>query len=95
VLGAAVTHEDDPARAVLAALAITRAIADYAATLAEWRMLDGFSVRVGVDTGLVVVGQLRTGRTSAFAAMGDALNTAARLQGRSWRRTAMTRWRGT
>jgi hypothetical protein len=47
------------------------------------------SVRIGVDTGLVVVGQLRTGQKADFGAMGDALNTAARLQNEAEPGTAL------
>ena len=37
-------------------------------------------MRVGVDTGPVVVGALGTGSRVEYAALGDAVNTAARLQ---------------
>ncbi len=78
--GAAVTHEDDPERAVLSALRMLTSMSAYADELERDHLLEGFAVRIGVDTGLVVVGQLRTGQKADFGAMGDALNTAARLQ---------------
>jgi class 3 adenylate cyclase/tetratricopeptide (TPR) repeat protein len=71
VFGAPATHEDDPARAVRAALRIVRDLGESDLSL---------HVRVGVHTGeaLVRVGDDRTPE-EGFAT-GDCLNTAARLQ---------------
>jgi class 3 adenylate cyclase/tetratricopeptide (TPR) repeat protein len=72
IFGAPAAHEDDPARAVRAALRIIR---DLAATGLD------LHVRIGVHTGeaLVRVGLDRLPE-EGFAT-GDCLNTAARLQG--------------
>lgn len=59
--GAPITHEDDPLRAVRAALDIQQAIAVYACELepyTEW-----FQMRVGLHTGTVVVGQIGSERS--------------------------------
>lgn len=74
--GAPVSHEDDPQRAVLAGLDILDAIRDYAKTL------DGleFSVRVGINTGSVVMADVGSAISMEFTAMGDAVNVAARMQ---------------
>jgi class 3 adenylate cyclase/tetratricopeptide (TPR) repeat protein len=71
--GAPVAHEDDAERAVRAGLQMQR-------TLAELRDLHqiGAEMRVGVNTGEVLVGALRAG--GDYTAMGDAVNTASRLQ---------------
>src|ERR687891_633419 len=53
--GAPVAHEDDSERAVRAALAIQRAIAQYAQEVGAAYGVD-LSVRIGVNTGPVVVG---------------------------------------
>ena len=76
VFGAPVTHEDDPERAVRAALAIQDAIAD----LNEADRQLELEVRIGVHTGeaLVTVGA-RPELGEAMVA-GDVMNTAARLQ---------------
>jgi class 3 adenylate cyclase/tetratricopeptide (TPR) repeat protein len=78
--GAPVAHEDDPLRAVRAALAIRDGVADYGAEVAA---AGGprLGVRVGLDSGLVVVGQIGSDLFSEYTTLGDAANTAARLQG--------------
>jgi class 3 adenylate cyclase/tetratricopeptide (TPR) repeat protein len=77
VFGAPTAHEDDPERAVRAALAIQEAIADLNQADARLEL----EVRVGVHTGeaLVSVGA----RPEAGEAMvaGDVMNTGARIQG--------------
>ncbi|HLG01905.1 MAG TPA: adenylate/guanylate cyclase domain-containing protein, partial [Acidimicrobiia bacterium] len=73
LFGAPVAHEDDAERAVRAALQMQRTIAGFAADSGvEVRM------RVGVNTGEVLVGGLRAG--DDYTAMGDVVNVASRLQ---------------
>jgi predicted ATPase/class 3 adenylate cyclase len=76
LFGAPAAHEDDPERAVRAALAVRDAIADLNAADA-WLDLH---IRIGVNTGeaLIVLGA-RTTEGEGMAA-GDVMNTAARLQ---------------
>ncbi len=76
VFGAPVAHEDDPERAVRAALAIRDAIAE----LNESEAAPQLRVRIAVNTGeaLVAVGA-RPSEGEPIAA-GDVVNTAARLQ---------------
>jgi class 3 adenylate cyclase len=76
LFGAPVAHEDDPERAVKAALAICSAIDDLNAA-DEWLDLQ---VRIGVNTGeaLIVVGAKSS--EGEGMASGDVMNTAARLQ---------------
>jgi class 3 adenylate cyclase/tetratricopeptide (TPR) repeat protein len=73
LFGAPIAHEDDAERAVRAALQFHR-------TLDEARADLGVDVRlrVGVNTGEVLVGSLRAG--GDYTAMGDVVNTAQRLQ---------------
>jgi predicted ATPase/class 3 adenylate cyclase len=80
LFGAPVAHEDDAERAVLAGLRVLEAIELYSRELAEERDLDGFAVRVGVETGLAVLAAVGGTRPIEFGAMGDVLNTAARLE---------------
>jgi class 3 adenylate cyclase/tetratricopeptide (TPR) repeat protein len=76
LFGAPVAHEDDPERAVRAALAIRNAIDELNAE-DEWLDL---KIRIGVNTGeaLVVVGAKAS--EGEGMASGDVMNTAARLQ---------------
>jgi class 3 adenylate cyclase/pimeloyl-ACP methyl ester carboxylesterase len=68
-------NEDDAERAVRAGLAVTRAVSDIRASGA------GLSARVGIATGLVVVGELvGTGVARERAVAGETPNLAARLQ---------------
>jgi len=71
-------HEDDPRRAVSAGLAVVAAMKAFN----EAR--DGAApvhVRVGIDSGIVVVGQLgQMAAGSAADIVGEAPNTAARVQ---------------
>lgn len=56
LFGAPVAHEDDPERAVRAGLRIVEDITRYGREVEQAWGIEGFSVRVGVNTGLVVVG---------------------------------------
>ncbi len=78
--GAPIAHEDDPERACLAALAMQHSIQQYAAELKRTRGLDQFAVRVGINTGLVVVGEVGSDLRVEYTAMGDAINVASRLE---------------
>jgi len=69
-------HEDDAERTVRAALDIVAAV-----TRLETRAGEPLSVRIGIATGLVVVGDLSgRGSMSEHSVVGDAPNIAARLQ---------------
>jgi class 3 adenylate cyclase/predicted ATPase len=79
--GAPIAHEDDPERACRAALEIVEGAKAYAARLEEERGISGFNVRVGINTGLVVVGEVGSDLRVEYTAMGDAVNLAARMEG--------------
>ncbi len=77
--GAPIAHEDDPERAVRAGLEMVEGIGEYREKIQRERGLD-FNVRVGINTGLVVVGQVGTDLRMEYTAMGDAINLAARME---------------
>ncbi|MGD2178282.1 MAG: ABC transporter substrate-binding protein, partial [Anaerolineae bacterium] len=78
--GAPIAHEDDPERAIRAALDIIAGASKYAARLDRERSIEGFNVRVGIHTGLVVVGEVGSDLRVEYTAMGDAINLAARVE---------------
>ena len=79
VFGAPQAHEDDPERALRAALEMHRRAE---ALSARWRVRLGspLALHIGVNTGRVVAGRLGTDPQAGYAVTGDAVNTAARLQ---------------
>ena len=77
--GAPIAHEDDPQRAVLAGLDILKAVAPYRESVcAKWGI--EFNVRVGINTGLVVIGEVGSDLKVEYTAIGDAVNLAARME---------------
>ena len=86
--GAPIAHEDDPVRAVHAAL---RMLAESRAYAAEVRAQHGieFAVRIGLNTGPVVVGDVGSTLKFEYTAMGDAVNLAARMQAAARPMTAL------
>ena len=77
--GAPIAHEDDPQRAVLAGLEIQQEIKKYAVEIRHKYGLD-FGLRVGINTGLVVVGEIGSDLRMEYTAIGDAINLAARME---------------
>ena len=77
--GAPIAHEDDPHRAVLAGLDIINAIGTYRGEVKRKWGVD-FEVRVGINTGLVVVGEVGSDLRVEYTALGDAINVAARME---------------
>lgn len=78
--GAPIAHEDDPERACLAALAMQEKIGQYGQELKRTRGIENFAVRVGINTGLVVVGEVGSDLRVEYTAMGDAINLASRME---------------
>ena len=77
--GAPIGHEDDPQRSVLAGLEIVRDIEPYKEQVkAQWGI--DIEVRVGINTGLVVVGEVGSDLRVEYTALGDAINLAARME---------------
>lgn len=77
--GAPISHEDDPQRAILAGLEIATGIAPYREQVRAQHGVD-FGVRVGINTGLVVVGPVGSDLRMEYTALGDAINLAARME---------------
>jgi predicted ATPase/class 3 adenylate cyclase len=78
VFGAPTAHEDDPERALRAALAMHERVAALGPRWAG-RLGRPVALHVGVNTGPVVAGRLG-GPRADYAVTGDTVNTTARLQ---------------
>jgi class 3 adenylate cyclase/tetratricopeptide (TPR) repeat protein len=79
LFGAPIAHEDGPRRAVHAALGIQRALGDYGKELKVQGGPD-LQMRIGINTGLVVVGRIGDDLRMDYTAVGDTTNLAARMQ---------------
>ncbi len=79
LFGAPVAHEDDAERAVRAALRMQDTLARFVTERGPGSLAGsaGIQMRVGINTGEVLVGTLVG---SDYTAMGDVVNTASRLQ---------------
>jgi class 3 adenylate cyclase len=77
--GAPIAHEDDPVRAVRAGLDIVAAFGGYADEVLVRKQVP-VAVRVGINTGLVVVGEVGSDLRVEYTALGDAINVAARME---------------
>src|SRR5262245_3081392 len=73
-------HEDDAQRAVRAGLGLLAALEELNERLAQ-RTGIRLAVRIGIHTGLVVVGEMGGGSRQEQLALGETPNVAARLQG--------------
>src|SRR5579883_1411238 len=79
LFGAPTAHEDDPERALRAALDMTERIARVGE---NWRARLGspLALHIGVNTGPVVAGGIGAGSAKSYSVTGDTVNTAQRLQ---------------
>jgi class 3 adenylate cyclase/tetratricopeptide (TPR) repeat protein len=78
LFGAPIAHEDHARRAMLAALDIQRVLAEGAP-----KFLGGegaLGLRIGLNSGAVVVGKIGDNLRMDYTAVGDTTNVAARLQ---------------
>jgi class 3 adenylate cyclase len=73
-------HEDDARRAVRTGLGMVEAMGALNARLAQSYGVQ-LAVRIGIHTGVVVVGEMASGSRQEQLAMGETPNVAARLQG--------------
>ncbi len=88
VFGAPLSQPDHANRAVWAALMMLEVVDELNArwdndgTSELWKSvgLASFKIRLGVHTGQVVVGNVGSQRRTKYAAIGDAVNTAARVE---------------
>lgn len=79
LFGAPKAHEDDPARAVRAALAMKAAMEELTPIVRQKVKIPG-KINIGINTGSVVWGELGPVGRTAPTVIGDVVNLAARLE---------------
>ena len=79
LFGAPIAHEDHAQRAVRAALGIQSALSGYQRELLDERGID-FRIRIGLNSGPVVVGNIGADLAMTYTAIGDTVNLAQRME---------------
>jgi len=79
LFGAPLAHEDHAQRACHAALAIQRAIVEYSEKIEKECGVD-FKIRVGLNSGPVIVGSVGNDLRMDYTAIGDTTNLASRME---------------
>jgi class 3 adenylate cyclase/tetratricopeptide (TPR) repeat protein len=79
LFGAPVAHEDHAQRACYAALAIQRALEGYGEKIKKECGVE-FKMRVGLNSGPVIVGSVGNDLRMDYTAIGDTTNLASRMQ---------------
>lgn len=78
IWGAPVVHDDDPYRAVKAALEMKTALAEFnRKSLETGRPVIKFGI--GINTGNLMAGYIGSSHTMSYSVIGDTVNTASRL----------------
>jgi class 3 adenylate cyclase/tetratricopeptide (TPR) repeat protein len=82
LFGAPIALEDAPQRSIRSAMAIHREMARFSDKLKqEQKGIPPLKMRVGINTGSVVVGTLGNDLRVEFKAVGDTVNLASRMEG--------------
>lgn len=82
--GAPRVHEDDPLRAVYAALEMQRAVKDHFSALQTPEGIFRFQQRIGINTGTLFAGNVGAASLrQEYTLMGDDINMAARLMSKA------------
>ncbi len=79
LFGAPIAHEDHAARACFAALHIEEVVAEYATELRRSQGLN-FSVRIGINSGEVIAGEIGEKGEPSYTAVGHTVGLAQRME---------------
>ena len=79
LFGAPIAHEDHAQRACHAALSIQKAMGEYGRKISRERDVE-FKLRIGLNSGHVVVGSIGNDLRMDYTAVGDTTNLASRME---------------
>jgi adenylate cyclase len=80
IFGAPASHSDDSVQSVLAGLEMSEALTDFN----EWQRSKGraeFRIGVGINYGVVTVGNIGSEKKMDYTVIGDMVNVASRMEG--------------
>jgi adenylate cyclase len=77
VFGAPMEKEDDPERAIKAALEMRE---ELSAMMRQEKKQTKFTIRIGINTGRVVAGNIGSPMRMDYTVIGDPVNIASRLE---------------
>jgi adenylate cyclase len=78
IWGAPVAHDDDPSRAVRAAIDMQERLVEFN-KIRSSRGKRQIQIGIGINTGNLVAGYIGSSRTMSYSVIGDTVNTASRL----------------
>ncbi|MFZ0135093.1 MAG: adenylate/guanylate cyclase domain-containing protein [Desulfobacterales bacterium] len=78
IWGAPIAHDDDPARAVRAALAVRTELEAFNRSRRAANK-PAVKIGIGINTGTLVAGYIGSSQTMSYSVIGDTVNTASRL----------------
>jgi class 3 adenylate cyclase/tetratricopeptide (TPR) repeat protein len=80
LFGALDALEDAPQRAVWASIAIHKGIAEFNEKMKDDHQISPIQLRIGINTGTVVIGTVRIDLRVQFTLVGDTINMASRME---------------
>ena len=80
LFGAPIALEDAPQRAIRSALAMHREMTKFSETIKDEKKIPPIFLRIGINSGPVVVGTVGNDLRVQFTAVGDTINMAARME---------------
>ncbi len=92
LFGLPVNHENDPERAIRAALEMQESVKPLQARFKLQHHLD-LDLRLGINTGLVIAGSLGSEHHMEYSVIGDTVNLASRLEGAAEPKTILVSFR--
>ncbi len=79
LFGAPIAHEDHAQRACYTALSVQKVISEYGETVKKTYGCD-FEIRIGLNSGPVIVGTIGNDLRMDYTAVGDTVNLASRME---------------